>query len=188
MDRREILKYTALATGAVVSAPLISSLLVACQPEKSAEAITGDLEFFSQEDFKLVQTLVDIILPKTDSPSATEVGVHQMIDHMVGAVYNESSKSDYKTNFSALSNYLNGNNFSGIKSDQQIALLKAIEASSEGATESLRKGWMDIKQQTVAYYLTTEAVGTQFLNYLPVPGAYEPCITLEAAGNKAWAL
>jgi len=45
-----------------------------------------------------------------------------------------------------------------------------------------------IRQQTISYYLSTEEINTKYLNYLPVPGKYQPCISLEEAGGKAWAI
>jgi len=36
--------------------------------------------------------LFSTIMPKTDTPSATSVGVHQMIDRMVGTVYDGDAK------------------------------------------------------------------------------------------------
>ena len=60
-----------------------------------------------------------------------------------------------------------------------------------GLVLSLNMKWvayLNFKQQTVAYYLSTEEVATKFLTYLPVPGKYEACITVEEAGGKAWAL
>lgn len=188
MNRREILRYTALVTGAAVAGPLVSSLLSGCRPETTAGAPEGALSFFSPEEFERVRELADLILPKTDSPSASDVGVHTMIDQMLGKVYPEKDREAYKTGFSALTAYLDSAGFSKLDPGQKLELLKNLELSREEAMKTTRKAFVDLKQQTVAYYLSTEAVGTQFLNYLPVPGKYESCISLEEAGGKAWAL
>lgn len=186
MKRREILKYTALVTGAAVSAPLFSSLLVGCKSEIAENDVGSQLAFFSQEEFTLVKDLVDLILPKTDSPSASEVGIHQMIDTMVGTVYPEKDRAAYKKAFTTLAAYLNkaadGKNFRQLESDKQLQLLKQLEGSNDSG-----KAFLDLKQQTVAYYLSTEEIATNYLNYLPIPGQYDACITLEEAGGKAWA-
>jgi len=47
---------------------------------------------------------------------------------------------------------------------------------------------LDIKQQAVAYYLSTKEIATNYLNYLPIPGEYEPCISLESVNGKVWAI
>lgn len=180
MERREVIKLVTLATGSVLSLPLLNSLLVSCQdvPVKDEGAYTQ--HFFNNDDFDFVKEIVDVILPKTDSPSATEVGVHQIIDTMVGTVYSESTKKDYQTKFNSLKNAIKSSD----KSLQEFLenLIKTEEVSEQ------KKALTDIRQQVIAYYLSTEEISKNHLNYLPVPGKYEPCISLDEVGGKAWAL
>ena len=188
MNRREILRYTALATGAAVAGPLVSSLLTGCRTDTAAGTETGALAFFDPGEFDLVKTLADLILPKTDSPSASEVGVDLMIDHMVGSVYVEADQAAYRSGFTALAGYLDQAGFKDLSGEQKTELLKALDLSSDEALSGVKQAFLDFKQQVIAYYLTSEEVGTHFLTYLPVPGPYEPCITVEQAGGKAWAI
>ncbi len=181
MKRREVLKYTAYLTGAALSAPLVSSILSGCNPEASTEGVAFDPQFFNPDQFSLLERLVDTILPKTDSPSATEVGVHRMVDHMLSEAYTEENQKSYQKGFEALASHLEG------EADLAAALQK-IEAKDPSISESVQKAYLDLKQQTVAYYLNTETIGKNFLNYLPVPGEYQPCIKLADVGGKAWAI
>lgn len=188
MKRRDILRYTALVTGSAISAPLLSTLLTGCSGGEVKNSEKLDLKFFTDEEFRLVKDLIDVILPKTDSPSASEVGVHQIIDNMVGTVYQTADKERYKTGFSALAAHLNKaseGNYIDLTSDEKIGLLKALEGLDN---KTLRDAYLNLKQQTVAYYLSTEEVGKNFLNYLPVPGKYQACISLSEVGGKAWAI
>ena len=192
MERRKILKYVAYATGAAVAAPLASSLLVSCQTEATATAamdsVASGLNFFKPKEFAAIQEMVDIILPKTDSPSATDVGVHNMIDHMVGKAYRPEARKEYQQKFTAFFNYLGQNGYADLDGAGKMDFLRALDKSKEETLKEARSGYINLKQQTIAYYLTSEEIGTKFLNYLPVPGEYEPCISLEEAGGKAWAL
>ncbi|MCB0547742.1 MAG: gluconate 2-dehydrogenase subunit 3 family protein [Phaeodactylibacter sp.] len=192
MERREVLKYTALLTGAAVSAPLWGTILSGCNTASTESAETGRLLFFSPEEFALVTCLVGLILPKTDSPSATDVGVDYTIDSMVGAVYKETDKSNFKKGFDALSDYLNnateGQGILNLESGRQLSLLQELDGSKDARWEEARRAFLDLKQQTIAYYLSTKEIATNYLTYLPVPGAYKACITVEEAGGKAWAL
>ena len=77
-----------------MGAPLISTILSGCQETVTADS--GELIFFNREDFNLVTQIVDAILPETDSPSATEVGVHYLIDKMVGEVYSPEDQKSIK--------------------------------------------------------------------------------------------
>lgn len=177
MTRREIIKYTAAVTGVALAAPIASSVLVGCK-ESSSELVTNDiLHFFSREEFTLVSKIVDVILPKTDSPSATEVGVDYMIDSMVGQVYDTKAKKSYRTKFDTLKTKLDAiddNNLAG-------TLEQILHSNNAGIL-------IELKQQTVAYYLTTEEISKNHLNYLPIPGEYEGCIELSSVNNKAWAI
>ncbi len=178
MKRREILRYTAYVTGAVISAPLLTTFLSGCQTEPIKGTAEG-LSFFTNDEFSLLKEVIDTILPKTDSPSATDVGVHNIIDNMIGLCYSETDQGDFRDGFTALGAYLK-------LSSEHLSSLKNLEEG--GAQEEVRKAYLDLKQQTVAYYLSTEEVATNYLNYLPVPGEYQPCITMEEVDGKAWAL
>ena len=186
MKRREIIKYAAYVTGVAVSAPLAMSLLSGCKTETGSS--TGQLQFFKPEEFSLIETLVDIILPKTDSPSATEVGVHRIIDSMVGTVYRPKAKEDYQKHFATFFNFLKEKGFQNESSENQLSILQKLENPDDEKAKTAYDGYLALKQQTVAYYLSTEEVATNFLTYLPVPGVYQGCISLEEAGGKKYAL
>lgn len=188
MERREVLKYTVLLTGAAISTPLLSSLLTACKSDTKAPDNYRQ-KFFNDQDFALVRDLIDTILPETDSPSATQVGVHKTIDTMVGQVYKAGEKEDYKTQFNSLSNYLREQNgFRSLSGSEKLDVLKTLESSKEDALKDTRSAYLNLKQQTIAYYLSTEEIGKNYLNYLPIPGKYKACISLEEVNGKAWAL
>jgi len=140
------------------------------------------LLFFNDTDFEIAKDLIDLILPKTDSPSATEVGVHQIIDTMVGTVYKKEDKDAYQKRFSSLVRYLEN------ESEDKIDLLKKLDKSSDEELVDARKAYLDLKQQTISYYLSTETIAKNYLNYLPIPGDYEACISLSDVGGKAWAI
>ncbi len=180
MERREVLRLVSLATGAAISAPLLGSLLSGCKTDIKNDDNDYVLQFFTDEEFVRLKSLVNTILPKTDSPSATDVGVHQVIDNMVGNVYNERRQKSYRERFTTLVNYLDST------SKNELESLQNLTNSTDN--EDAKRAFLNLKQQTIAYYLTTEEIGKNYLNYLPVPGKYEPCITVEEVGNKAWAL
>lgn len=180
MKRRELIKLVTMATGVALAVPLSSTLLTACQKVEAVKDSDYQLQYLNEQDFSSLMEMLDIILPKTDSPSAVEVGVHQIIDTMLSQVYTNDQKKEFSEKFSALINYTS----SGMDTDNFKALLSSEEESDQEA----KSGLIGLKQQAVAYYLSTEEVGKNYLNYLPVPGAYEPCISLESVGGKAWAL
>ena len=183
MNRREVIRLVSLATGAAISAPLMGSLLTGCKTDKKTD-LDYVLKFFNENEFNYISTIVDLILPKTNSPSATDVEVHKIIDSMLATVYKPHEKKAYRNTLSSLIKFLSDKNFLDLKADMQKEILQNLNNSSE----AVKVGYLELKQQTIAYYLSTEEIGENHLNYLPVPGKYEPCITLEETGGKAWAI
>lgn len=191
MKRRDLIKYTALMTGAAISAPLLFSL-ESCKADPAAVVDNAKPIFFNEDNMRLVKSIVDTVLPKTDSPAASEVGVHHTIDQMVGSVYKEEDKNSYRTKFAKLSSYLQkeakGKGFHQLEEEERLKILRSLANSDIDAFSDAKEGYQALKQQTIAYYLNTEEISTNYLNYLPVPGQYEGCITLESVGGKAWAI
>ena len=193
MNRRQILKYAAMVSGTALCAPLTTAMLTGCTeqvsiPVNASDSAASSAQFFNAKDFKLLSQLMDIILPKTDSPSATEVDVHLIVDNMFAKVYQAEYQNKFTMLFTALSQYLNDNNFYQADNAQQLTLLKALEILPKEQRNDAYWAYVDIKQQTVAFYLSTEEIAENHLNYLPIPGEYKPCVSVEALGGKAWAI
>lgn len=197
MNRREILRYTALITGSAVSASLASVVLSGCSKQSQDTAAASSvaasnhlpiLHFFTPEQFSLLALVADIILPRTDSPSATDVDAHTTVDSMVGQVFDANAKANFKARWTALHKHLEHVEFSRLNADQQLAALQTLELNQDIALGDARQGFIEVKQHLIAYYLTSEEIGEKFLNYLPIPGNYQPCISINDVNNKAWAL
>lgn len=197
MNRRQVLEYTAWITGIAVSAPLASAILTGCSkhsPEKTTASESSSvsglpvLHFFTPEQFLLVAQLADIILPRTDSPSGTEANIHTRLDAMLGQVFDAAYKARFKTQWQALQTYLDYKKFDSLDTDAQVDLLQSLETGSNADLAPVKQALIDLKQHFIAYYLTDENVAKQFLNYLPIPVTYQPCISVQDTNNKAWAL
>jgi hypothetical protein len=197
MNRREVLRYTAWITGSAVSASLASAILSGCSEQNSEQnkatgtgtaPLSNLLHFFTPEQFTLVGLLADTILPRTDSPSATDVKVHITLDSMLGQVFNSTYQTAFKSNWLALEKHLNQQQFLQLAPTAQVDALRSLELSKDDTAASAKKALVEFKQQVIAYYLTSEEIGEKFLNYLPIPGAYKPCISVDEVNNKAWAL
>lgn len=186
MKRREILRYTALATGSAICMPLLNALLTGCATGERQQADGYRPQFFTEDQFELLKTLVDTILPKTDSPCATDVSLHQTIDSIVNTVYKPGEKEAYKVGFAELESYLKGKDFVDQDQEERVLILKTLDHAK--VTDTVNRAFVHLKQQTIAFYLSSEAIAKQYLNYLPVPGEYESCTSLSDVGGKAWAI
>ena len=102
MERRNALKNIGLAFGYTVATPTLIGLVQSCQNEKS---INWTPNFFNKDQAIVLTQLVDIILPKTDTPSATEVKVDIFIDRYSDEVMSVEDQKFSKMLFNAFNKY-----------------------------------------------------------------------------------
>lgn len=195
MHRRDILKYAAAVTGTAICAPLTAALLSGCSKQaenlsaEASSAMSGksvtDGQFFKADHLKSLMQIMDVILPKTDSPAASEVNVHMIMDNMFAKVFKPQYKKSFLQSFATLNQYLTNKAFHTASAEEQTEMLVELENSKDLAQGF--KAYIDIKQQSIAYYLSNEEIAENYLNYLPIPGGYTPRISVAEVGGKAWA-
>ena len=98
MRRRDALKQIGFATSFFVATPAVMSILQSCTSESS----TWVPEFFSQEQGVVLTNFVDVILPKTEIPSATELNVPQFIDKYVNEVLESEQQQQINDSFNII--------------------------------------------------------------------------------------
>lgn len=192
MDRREALRRTALLVGGIVSAPTIAGILNGC---KAKPSIDWKPVFFSEDQGILITDLAEIIIPKTDTPGAKEVGVPEFIELMVRDVYTKDQHDKFMAGMKAFDDDAKkeyGDPFIELEPEQQTAFVKKIHdaaiAGREAGTDDEHSFMLRVKELTVAGYFTSEVGATKVLQYEAVPGAYHGCLPLSEAGNgKTWA-
>ncbi len=192
IDRREALRKTALLMGAAVSTSAIAGILNGC---KATPDLNYKPVFFTEEQARLVSELAEIILPKTDTPGAKEVGVLNFIDKVLSQCYNKEDQDRFiagLTAFDEESKKTYGDSFVYAKPEDQVTLIKktleaAIAEKKENPTAK-RPFILKAKELTLLGYFSSETGATKVLQYEAVPGAYKGCIPLTEAGNgKTWA-
>lgn len=214
MKRRELLRYTAYFTGAAISAPVATALLSGCKRDEAVAAGEAVYEpaFFNSDEYDFIGKFADAMLPKTDTPGALEVGVPEMIDKMVGEVYSEENRADFREGLAALMDKMDRDNaedgldstavagtFRRLDSDKMLVYLqdqdlhyKDPDTDWDTLNEveaSARDVYFDLKSQVVGAWMNSPEVATEVLAYLPVPGEYIPCGDLqELTGGKVWAI
>jgi len=186
MNRRTVLRYSAYAAAGAA----FSKSFYACKPSASNESFSPS--FFDESQYEFITAFGDGLIPESDTPGAVSLGVPQFLDHMVGAVFNPEDHEDYKRDIGLLENHLNemsqGDYVRLSTLDRTKALSQAEKSWDRDDTSDIKAAYYSLRGQIINYYLNTEYVGTQLLNYLPVPGEYEACIPLGEAGGKAWTI
>lgn len=215
MNRRLALKNLGLSLGYVVATPTLISIVQSCKNDKGV-AFTP--EFFSVEEGGVVVILMDIILPKTDSPSASEAGVHMFVDQYIDVSNTEEEKALFKAkmaSFLSLAKSKSGKEaVTDITAEElESALATCLKLSKEqikqqnitmrnynNAIANGEVAELDINSGAIAFahelrgwtirgYKATEEIAKNFLAFDPIPGKYIPCGAVEEfTAGKAWAL
>lgn len=207
MERRSALKNMGLAFGYAVATPTLLSLLQSCKDKPAyAEWVPSFLS--KEQGYALAQTL-DVILPKTDTPSATEVNVHAFIDSYLDEVmpldqrefvmmkmerfYDKVLADSGKENLMdigaediepALQTYLRKRTDEEEQAHTEAIMnyMQAVMAGGEATLddEIARYSFAnDLRDLATWAYKSSEYVGENVLAYAPIPGEYIPCGDLE---------
>lgn len=199
MDRREAIKRTALTLGFAISAPAILGVLKGCKPDPK---LTFSPQFFTEQQARLISELSEIILPRTSTPGAKDVGVPGFIDDLMNSVFQKDEQDKFISGLSEFdedAKQTYGDSFVELDNEKQIALVKKHHDNAlTGATDSGAKGWwntgsdqekpfiLKVKELTILGFFTSKVGATEVLQYNPVPGPFKGCVPLAQVG-KAWA-
>lgn len=165
MNRRQAI-YQTFMLGAALATPSWAMNLFAT----NQDAITAPFILSTSEN-ELMTALVDTILPKTSTPSASEAGVPEFIRMMLTDCYKQSEQDLFKKGLSEIDP-----GFVSMNIEQRNAVLAKMEADSMAALKANPRGvtfWKLLKELTLLGYFTSEIGMTQAMEYLPVPGQLE---------------
>jgi len=215
MDRRKALKNMGLSLGYAVATPTLLSIVQSCKQEKVLEWTP---DFFSKEEGNVLTQLVDIILPKTDTPSASEVQVNIFIDRFADQVMEKEQQDFVKMSMGkfldkTLKDSGKENLVDLTLEDLEPVLATALKVTKEDEVkyfesinsynEAISKGEAaqlddnianfafanNLRGMTIWGYKSSEYVGEEVLAYQPVPGEYIGCGDVqELTEGKAWSL
>ncbi|NNE76079.1 MAG: gluconate 2-dehydrogenase subunit 3 family protein [Pricia sp.] len=197
MDRRKALKTTGMMAGASLLMPSLLSLLQSCKQESRLD---WQPVFFDESEANLISTLVDTILPRTDTPGALDVKVDMFLDKVAANIYDDAGQQQLKigiAQFNADSEKDFGKEFVDLSEDDRKKMLQKAEKTSGkynpdvwgtavGKQEPIGF-YRSLKSMALWAYFSSEEIGKNVTVYDPIPGAYKGCIPLADVGNK-WTL
>ena len=174
MNRRELLKKSALAS---LGLSLSTGLLISLESCSKSRPTSDQPIYLNEEQFDTIWQMAELILPQTNSPGAHEAGVTPFIDQLFGQYMEEEEKIKYE---SGLKEFLKncqdeyGKSFVALDRERQAVYLKVLD-TAEHADSFFRS----FKQIILWAYFTSEP-GMKSMNYLPVPGRYNGCISIDS--------
>jgi hypothetical protein len=200
MNRREALQQIAWLMGGTLSA----SAMLAIEKGYAASATTSQGSMpavLKPHELAIVSAVSEIMIPRTETPGAKDVGVPAFIDLMLKDVYTQEDRDRYLKGLAefdaAAQGQPGGKKFVEMEGGQQLALVRQFHDASviEERRATHPRGQLKrpfilmTKEMTLLGFFTSEAGATRVLQYVAIPGSYHGCIPLEQAGNgKAWAV
>lgn len=173
MERREaVIKISWILKSAFL-APGVLTFMQSCQNQVEN---SGDLLVLDDNHDRLIKAIADTILPRTTSPSASDVKVNRFIDLLLHDIFDEEVKQKFLLGLSQFDEdceSITGNRFLDLKETEQYTYLEKIDKEiMEQEYDELVPFYYTFKHLVISSYFTTEQGIKQNLNYMPVPGAY----------------
>jgi glucoside 3-dehydrogenase (cytochrome c) hitch-hiker subunit len=190
MKRRELLRL--LATGTAFQlAP--RQLVVALGEARALLAGQSSARTLNAHQEATVKAMAEMILPRTDTPGAADVGATTFIDLVLTEWYDSVDRGRFLGGIADVdgrSNTLFGRNFVDCQAIQQSQMLVALgekmahdfagvndKRVPEGEFPVDTNFYAMMRRLTLTAYYTSEAGATEELHFEIIPGNYEGCAT-----------
>lgn len=169
MERRDLLR----AFGAATALALLPHDTIAAW----ARVATGlrPSAGLSDAQLALVGAISDVIIPRTDTPSATEVLVPAFVDVVVSENYDDAERAAFLAGLDAIdaqAKNAGGAAFADLAPAARASAIEAFERAGDRRSEPNRTYWR-LKGLIVHGYFTSEPVMKKVLKVEIMPGRFE---------------
>jgi gluconate 2-dehydrogenase gamma chain len=125
----------------------------------------------------MIAILADAILPRSDTPSATDVGVQQWIDLIVADYFSQPQRESFLVGLAAIDGFAlstAGAGISGLKGSALTAVIASLDAAC-GARDlnAAQHGYVQLKELVIVGYFTSRPVQRDILKVIIVPGRFD---------------
>src|SRR5690625_3625575 len=184
MNRRELLKFIAAATGTAMIGG--STLLAGCARNGSVPNST-----FSAQDILLLDEVAETIVPRTDTPGAKDAEVGAVMTVMENDVYRHEEQTMFHQCLSQIDEAIQaefGIVLLQLSQEHRHALVSQLD--KEALAYSQQQGdsqyFTMIKQLTLFGFFTSKVGANEVLRYVAIPGRDDGCAPYKK-GDRAWA-
>jgi len=176
MNRRDLLKMVAAATGGVVIGG--EFFLAGCTNPEAKIGIGVD---FTESDIAFLDEVAETIFPKTATPGAKDAKVGQFMTVMVKDCYDEKDQKAFRAGMTSLDEACkakHGHSFMKASPEHRKELLVALD-KERGEYQKTKKSedpnhyFQYFKQLTIMGFFTSKEGREGATNYKPVPGKYD---------------
>lgn len=193
MNRREVLKMSAMVLGTTVSASLSQALMAGVKPGTPPNVSLSD------DQSKNIAMLAEMFIPTTDTPGAISAGVPEFIETILTEWYRDEERAIFMDGLSALDNAAQakeGVAYYKASEELRVALLTEQEQiASEykapagfslfGSKDDPNAPFFKkLKELVVTGYYTSEIGCKEEQIYKPMPGRYDGDLNYADFGRR----
>jgi hypothetical protein len=196
MNRREAIRLLATAMALPLAPGTVMAMLREARTVVGAQAASRMLNTHQEAT---VRTMAEMILPRTDTPGATEVGTTEFIDLMLTEWYEDGERGRFLDGLADVDHRaqsLFGKDFVDCAAAQQAEILIALgETMPKEAERAPDRGrrlrgapatdepfYSMFRRLTLTAYYTSEAGATAELHFEMIPERHNPCA--EIGGDR----
>jgi|SRR5271165_1097102 len=125
-----------------------------------------------------IAIIADSILPRSDTPSATDVGVPAWIDVVVAEYFSDTRRARFLADLAAIDDFalaLSGARLALLKAKPLTALIANLDAAGQAKDlKPAQHGYVQLKELVIVGYFTSKPVQQDILKVVVVPGRYDP--------------
>jgi gluconate 2-dehydrogenase gamma chain len=149
MNRRELLQRVAILMGGAISAPAVLAVLNGCSRKPAA----GGPIVLDEAQRAIIAEVAEIIIPRTDTPGAKDVGVPQFIEAMVRDALSSEDQQSFVSglaDFDAAAQRAQGKPFLQLSQAQRAAFAQSVHDSAVASLQALRqrrRDWQKLEQK-----------------------------------------
>jgi hypothetical protein len=127
----------------------------------------------SDSHLALIRAIADTIVPRTDTPGASDVGVHGFVDVIVSENYDDNDRTAFTAGLEKIDATVmldRGRVFQDLSPAERATVLDALEAGQRNL-EPNRTYWR-LKGLVIHGYFTSERVMKDVLKHQVMPGQF----------------
>ena len=174
IDRRTLLQ--SLARGGLALG-LMSGVAETVWGAIAAQGVPAAPRVLKPAHTELITLIADAILPRSDTPSATDVGVLPWIDLVVAEYFSAARRSSFFEDLAAIDDFARSAAGAPLARLEDQPLAKVI-ASLDAACGRLdlapaQRGYVHLKELVIHGYFTSKPVQQDILKFVIVPGRFD---------------
>ncbi|MGE3615172.1 MAG: gluconate 2-dehydrogenase subunit 3 family protein [Gemmatimonadales bacterium] len=178
MHRRELLALLGATATASALTPLSATERLELGRRVHRAARQQAPGVLTEAERAVVSRIADLVIPRTDTPGAVDVGVPAFVDTMMAGWYSTPEVNQFRRGLADLDQRAGTGGFAARPESEQAALLTALEAN-RGEPGTAEAAFRTLKGLVVHGYLTAERVQKEVLRAVIIPGRFDGCIPFQ---------